>query len=459
MRKKESDKIYSGASLQQVREDLKQLVNFQEKGMSVEAISQLFEEKLIPHLMKYDNSGFLSMFNTTIEKGAKLGADLALEYNQGVTDWYVSPGGAVLEEMCIEELCKLFGLGSEADGTFMYSGTYANQEALYLALHKKAELEGFDFAQKGIKGFKNPEKLLVLISQDAHFSLKHAVRMLGLVEENLRTLPVDGNRKIDIEKMQQQVEDFQLSNDIFCVVATTGTTSTGSIDPVSPMRKICDKTNSWLHVDGAYGLAYSLIPKYKSRFSGIELADSITWDPHKQFAVPIPNSVLFVRRKEDFHRMALHSDYLYRKGEDTPSPGLKSPPSTRPFSALSVISSILYLGLGKMVERLSSPLDAIAELYQRLQDNSEIELCNIPETGILCFRMKKENMNQSQLDSYQQRIYDEVNKEGEYSISLTKLDNRSVLRLVAIAPTSVETLMKSIEYVKNIAKQIMDQVD
>ncbi|MHA1466408.1 MAG: pyridoxal phosphate-dependent decarboxylase family protein, partial [Candidatus Heimdallarchaeaceae archaeon] len=263
-------------------------------------------------------------------------------------------------------------------------------------------------------------------------------------------------RKIDIEQMQQQVEDLQSSNDIFCIVATTGTTSTGSIDPVSPVRKICDNTNSWLHVDGAYGLAYSLIPKYK-RFSGIELADSITWDPHKQFAVPIPNSILFVRSKEDFNRMALHSDYLYRKGEDTPSPGLKSPPSTRPFSALPVISSILYLGLEKMIERLSSPLDAIAELYQRLQDDSEIELCNIPETGILCFRMKKENMNQSQLDSYQQRIYDEVNKEGEHSISLTKLDERSVLRLVVIAPTSVETLMKSIEYVKNIAKQIMDQ--
>ncbi|MHA1408452.1 MAG: hypothetical protein ACTSSG_13890 [Candidatus Heimdallarchaeaceae archaeon] len=114
MRKKESDKIYSGASLKQVREDLKQLVNFQEKGISLEAISQLFEEKLIPHLMKYDNSGFLSMFNTTLEEGAKLGADLALEYNQGVTDWCVSPGGAVLEEMCIEELCKLFGLGAEA---------------------------------------------------------------------------------------------------------------------------------------------------------------------------------------------------------------------------------------------------------------------------------------------------------------------------------------------------------
>lgn len=457
MRNKDSEKIYSGASLNQVREDLKQLVDFQEKGRSIEFISQMFEEKLIPHLMKYDNSRFLSMFNTTIEEGAKMGADLALEYNQGVTDWYVSPGGAVLEEMCIEELCKLFGLSSEADGTFMYSGTYANQEALYLALHKKAELEGFDFAQKGIKGFDNPEKLFVLISQDAHFSLKHAVRMLGLGEENLRTIPVDVNRRIDIDKMKKLIEELQSSNDIFCIVATTGTTSTGSIDPVLPMVKICEKVNAWLHVDGAYGLAYSLIPKYNSRFSGIELADSITWDPHKQFAVPIPNSILFVKRKEDFHRMALHSDYLYRKGEDTPSPGLKSPPSTRPFSALPLVSTILYLGLEGIVERLSSPLDAIAELHQRLKEDSEIELCTIPETGILCFRMKNESMDQNKLNSYQQRIYDEVNKEGKYSISLTKLDDRSVLRLVAIAPTSVETLMKSIEYVKEIAKKIVER--
>ncbi len=452
----EEDKvlIYSGASLMQVKEDLKSLVDFQKEGKSIENLKLMIEEKLLPHLMNYNNPGFLSMFNDFPEKGAKFGAEIALEYNQGVTDWHVSPGGAMLEELCIKALCTLFGLDSNSDGTFMYSGTYANQEALYLALHWKAEQEGFDLAKEGLQGFDNLEKLTVLSSVDAHFSLKHAVRMLGLGERILLTLEVDDNRRIDVNQMRKTIDALQDEHDIFCVVVTTGTTSTGSIDPVCPIYNISRSIKAWMHVDGAYGLAYSLIPEYKENFSGIELADSVSWDPHKQFGAPIPNSVLFVRRKEDFNRMALRSDYLYREGEITPSPGLKSPPSTRPFSALSIVTSIQYQGISKIVERLSSPLLAVRTLYEKLSTDSEVELCHKPDTGILCFRIKSKFISADQMNQFQKQIYKRTNLEGKHSISFTKLGEKVVLRIVAISPTTAETLMKTISYVKDIAKSI-----
>ncbi|MHA1200316.1 MAG: pyridoxal phosphate-dependent decarboxylase family protein [Candidatus Heimdallarchaeaceae archaeon] len=454
MQNKDSTRIFSGASPSKVREDLQPLVNFQEEGISQDKLKAMLKERLLPHLMQYNHPGFLSMFNDFPEEGAKFGAAIALDYNQGVTDWYVSPGGAMLEELCIEALCSLFQLDSDSDGTFMYSGTYANQQALYLALHWKAEQEGFNLAEEGLKGFENPERLIVLTSADAHFSLKHAVRMMGLGDKNLLTLEVDANRRIDIEKMQKRVDELQENHDIFCIVATTGTTSTGSIDDAQQISNLCQKIGAWLHVDGAYGLAYALVPEYRERFAGIESADSVSWDPHKQFGTPIPNSILFVRRKEDFNRMALRSDYIYREGEDVPSPGLKSPPSTRPFSALPLVTSIRYQGINKIHERLRSPIEAIQSIYNELTADEEVELCNEPETGILCFRIVNKQIISNQMNQFHRLIYDEVTSEGEHSISFTKLGDKAVLRLVAITPTTAGTLMKTITYVKEIAKSI-----
>ncbi|MCG3226070.1 MAG: aspartate aminotransferase family protein [Candidatus Heimdallarchaeota archaeon] len=457
MQEKDNSLIFSGATPTKVMEDLQPLVNFQEEGISIEELKHMLEERLLPHLMKYNHPGFLSMFNDFPERGAQMGAELALEYNQGVTDWYVSPGGAMLEELCIKALCSLFRLDSGSDGTFMYSGTYANQEALYLALHWKAEQEGFDFAQEGFKGFESPERLVVLTSVDAHFSLKHAVRILGLGDKNLLTLEVDANRRIDIPLMQKTVEKLQENHDIFCVVATTGTTSTGSIDNVQQISEVCQRIGAWLHVDGAYGLAYCLVPEYRERYSGIEFANSVSWDPHKQFGIPIPNSILFVRRKEDFNRMALRSDYIYREGESVPSPGLKSPPSTRPFSALPLVTSIRFQGITKIHERLRSPLQAIESTYNTLKTDSEIELWNKPETGIICFRIKNEQISENQMNQFLKQVYEEVISSGEHSISFTKLGDKVVLRLVAITPTTAETLMKTVSYVKKKAKVIANK--
>ncbi|MCG3220875.1 MAG: hypothetical protein H7641_05790, partial [Candidatus Heimdallarchaeota archaeon] len=233
--------------------------------------------------------------------------------------------------------------------------------------------------------------------------------------------------------------------------------STGSIDNVQQISKVCQRIGAWLHVDGAYGLAYSLIPEYRERYSGIEFADSVSWDPHKQFGIPIPNSILFVRRKEDFNRMALRSDYIYREGESVPSPGLKSPPSTRPFSALPLVTSIRFQGITKIHKRLRSPLQAIESTYNTLKTDSEIELWNKPETGIICFRIKNEQISENQMNQFLKQVYEEVISSGEHSISFTKLGDKVVLRLVAITPTTAETLMKTVSYVKKKAKVIANK--
>ncbi len=445
--------LYSGASPQEVSKDLKPLVDFQEEGLSFSALKKLIEKRLVPHLMLYDRPGFQSMFNAFPEEGAEYGAKVALTYNQGVTNWQVSPGGAVLEELCCQALCRLFGLSPGSDATFMYCGTYANQQALYLALHRKAEREGFDLRQKGIKGFKDPGRLVVLSSRDAHFSLRHAVHTLGLGEASLIALPVDNNRRIDVPAMKEALGEIQSNRDVFCVVATAGTTSTGSVDPVGAIAELCDSSEIWLHVDGAYGLAYGLIPEKKPLYAGIELADSVSWDPHKQMAVPIPSSVLFVRRKEDFERTTLFSDYFNRPEDTHPNPGLKSPPTTRPLSALPLVTSIRYQGLSKLIERLRAPIVAIRTVADFIKQQEDMEIKHEPDTGILCFRIKPGGVPEGELNQLQQYVYEQILERAERSISISKLDGRTVLRLVAISPKITgEDMIESVLFVRKLAK-------
>jgi len=454
MKKSNPVPLYSGARPEQVAADIDRLVDYQPEGMALEELQSLVSDCLLPHLMRYDQPQFQSMFNAFPSAEANLGALVTLHYNQGVTNWQVSPGGAVLEELCCQALCKLFGLKPEADATFMYSGTYANQQALYMAVHRYAERQGFDLSQKGISGFNDPTRLTILVSREAHFSLKHAVRILGLGEESLVLLPLDDNRRIDVDALQQKVRDLKDSRDILCMVATAGTTITGAIDPIEEMADLCAETGAWLHVDGAYGYAYKLVPDWAHRFTGDYRADSIVWDPHKQFGAPIPNSVLFVKQKTEFSRMALHSSYFNRPGDEEPNPGVKSPPSTRPMSALPLVTILRGQGVGKVIEGLQSPLVAIRALADTLNTQADVEVLHQPETGILCFRMTPEGTPAQDLDALQHRLYQRIMSSGERSISMTKLDGINALRLVVVSPyTTYEDLWETIQVLRLSERQ------
>ncbi len=444
--------IYSGAAPEKVERDLKPLVDFQEEGISLDTLKRIIQERLVPHLMNYAHPAFLSMFNFFPETAARLGAETALAYNQGVTNWQVSPGGAVLEELCCRALCRLFSLDPQADATFMYSGTYANQEALYLALHCSAEKQGFDLNRKGVNGFKAVNKLRILASRDAHFSVKQAARILGLGEDSLVYVNVDKNRRLDIAHFKKTVAQLKTGHNIIAAVLTAGTTSTGSVDPMAPAAAVCRDNSIWLHVDGAYGLAYGLIPELKPLYAGLMEADSITWDPHKQFGVPIPSSILFAKNGEDLKRLAVYGEYFNRRNDPRPNPGLKSPPSTRPMSALPLAAALRCLGVKKVTERLKTPLAAIKELYLKLQDIPDIESGHRPDTGILCFRVLPGEVPLEKANRIQENVYEKIMEGVHRTVSITKLGEKVFLRLVALSPdVTCGDLWETVDMARSLA--------
>jgi len=449
--------IYSGATPAQVAEDLAVLVDFQPDGVPLANLTALITERLLPHLVRYDRPQFQSMFNAFPPAEARLGAQVALDFNQGVTNWQVSPGGAMLEELCAQALCRLFGLGQAAGATFMYSGTYGNQQGLYLALHKLAERHGFDLGKQGIAGFETPDRLAVLVAEDAHFSVRHAVRMLGLGERCLVVLPSDQRYKLDAKQLQETWRELNDERDIIALVATAGSTSTGAVDPIDQLADICAETGTWLHLDGAYGYAYKLVHEWSHLFAGDFRADSITWDPHKQLGAPIPNSVLFVKDQADFGRMALYSHYFNRPEETVPNPGLKSPPSTRPMSALPLVTILRGQGLDRVIRDLRSPLVAVRALAEYLRDLPDVELCHEPETGIICFRMTPPGISERSLDDLQQELYVSTLSGGLRTISITRIGGKSVLRLVSVSPLICFTDFKeTIEALRQQCRRLVD---
>jgi dihydropyrimidinase len=443
--------IYRSIDPEVVAEDIAPLLDFKEQGMALDELQARLDQHLLPHLVDYGHAGFQSLYNFHLEEGAALGAEMALRHNQGVTNWQVSPGGVMLEELCCQRLCQLLGLASTAGATFMYSGTYANQQALYLALHRLAERQGFDLAQKGLAGFKHPRRLALVCSEEAHFSMQQTVRMMGLGEGALHPVAVDQRRRMDIAALDRTLDKLR-DHDIFCMVSTAGTSSIGSIDPIQPVIQRCRELDVWAHVDAAYGLIYRLLPEMASRFEGVEQADSVIWDPHKQFGVPIPSSLIFLRDGVDFDRMSVYSRYYNRKGETQPNPGLKSPPSTRPLSALPLVALILHQGLDGVRARLRAPLHLVRQAVEYVQVQKDLELMLTPELGIFCIRVTPEGLAQDRLNELQKFIYQTVLNQAKRSVSLTEINGLSSLRFLLLNPKmKLNDLIETFDYLRGLA--------
>jgi L-2,4-diaminobutyrate decarboxylase len=321
-----------------------------------------------------------------------------------------------------------------------------------MALHHWAGKRGFDLSVAGLAGFDDPSRLTVLVSEDAHFSVRQAVRFLGLGDDAMMEVKTDENRRLDVSALREVARECRGDREVFCVVATAGTTPTGAVDPVEDIAPVVEEEGAWLHVDGAYGLAYRLVPEWASLFRGLDRAHTVAWDPHKQMGVPIPTSILFAQTRDLFRPLALFSHYWNRADSEGPNPGLKSIPSTRPMVALPLVASIRHQGLRKLRDRLRSPLEAIRGFYDRLLHAPDVELLHVPDTGILCFRVLQRSMSPEEVNRLQEQIYRTLQRRGKRMISVTRLGEKVALRAVAVTPAvTTDALLATLLEAQQIA--------
>lgn len=275
-------------------------------------------------------------------------------------------------------------------GAFCSGGTVANLTALWVARNTLLKADG-DFtgvARQGLaKALKHYQYdgLAILISARGHYSLKKAADVLGLGQDNVIAIPTDNHNRIDCEKLRiqcQQLADQNIA--ILSIVGIAGTTETGNIDPLDKLADIANEFNCHYHVDAAWGGATLLSHKYRPLLAGIERADSVTIDAHKQMYVPMGAGLVVFKDPASVTAIEHHAEYILRKGsKDLGSHTLEG---SRPGMAMLVYASLHVISRPGYELLINQSIEKAQYFAELINENPDFELITAPELCLLTYR-------------------------------------------------------------------------
>lgn len=385
-------------------------------------------------------------------------ASLAGEFISALTNtsmytFELAPMATLIENEMVDSMLKLVGYQA-GEGIFTTGGSNGNLLGLMCARDRK-----FPDAQRSGLGGK---QLVAFISEDAHYSTAMAANVLGIGFDNLIAIPTDESGGMIPSELEQSVAaEKRAGNFPFCVIATAGTTVRGSVDPLVELGEICRQEKLWLHVDAAWGGAALLSPKTRPLLRGIDLADSICWDPHKMMGIHLCCSVFLVKNSGTLRRVCAHTHrahYLLLDGAENIDLGHMSLQCGRRVDALK-----LWLawrakgneGWATLVERYFS----LAEyLVSKVKEHTRLELVVEPAMTNVCIRYVGFGLNQSREDVINQGIRNELIASGKFMVSTSQIDSRPIIRAVIANPGVTEsTLDELISSIVEIGDSLSSQ--
>jgi L-2,4-diaminobutyrate decarboxylase len=350
--------------------------------------------------------------------------------NQSAAVWEMSPVGTILEARVVRWLCDLAGFPAGAGGSFTSGGT----EATFVAL-AAARAAALPNAWK--EGLAGPLPVVVH-GEHAHYAVSRAIGQLGLGTDNALAVPSKDFR-MDVAALAGTLDRLRAaSRRVMAVVATAGTTATGSFDDLDAIGRLCDERGLWLHVDGAHGASALLSPTHRHRLAGIERARSIAWDPHKMMLLPLAASMVLLRDERQLDAaFSQRAPYLFhaREGARGWDQGVRSFQCSRRTDALKVWVALQrygWDGLGAVYDRLCATARALHAAIGRRPD---FEALHEPASNILCFRWTGSgSLDAERLDALNLRLREAFNRSGEGWITTTLLAGRRVLRATIMNP-------------------------
>jgi aromatic-L-amino-acid/L-tryptophan decarboxylase len=360
------------------------------------------DDVLLPGLTHWQSPRFFAYFPSTGSEPGILAELLIAGLNQVGILWRTSPALQELEELTLDWLAQLLGLPPGLHGHLEDTASTGTMTALAAARHAK------------------PAARVVVCSEHAHSSIEKACRLLEL---ELRTTPVDAEFGL-------RADALDLTG-ACAVVATVGTTSTSSVDPVSAIADAAEREGVWLHVDAAYAGSAAVCPELRGHFAGWERADSIVVNPHKWLFTPMDCSALWTRRPDDLRAaFSLVPEYL-RVSEEVTSLSEYSPVLGRRFRALKLWTVLRCYGRAGLQERIREAI-RLAELFQGwVRAEPGWELAAPRPFSLVCFRREGS-------DEDDEALLERVNASGEVFLSHTKLDGRYALRLAVGSARTTE---------------------
>jgi aromatic-L-amino-acid/L-tryptophan decarboxylase len=405
-----------------------------QQGEPMEQIISDIDRLIVPALTHWSHPSFFAYFATSTSAPGIFGELLAGAFDNKAMLWRTSPASTELEEVTLDWLRQMMGLDPGMVGIIYDTASVSSMHAI------AAAREGVErrIREEGMSGRPDLPLLRIYVSEQAHSSIEKAVITLGLGQRGLRKIPVDAEFRMDPQALAAAIEEDKRNGCVpFCVVATVGTTSTSSIDPVPEIVSICEAHALWLHVDAAYAGSAAIVPELRQILAGCERADSLVVNPHKWLFTPFDLSVLYTRHMDLLARaFSLVPEYLrtpeqekVRSGSDY---GIQL---GRRFRALKLWLVIRYFGHEGLAARIREHCRLAQLFVSWIEAAPDWELLAPTPLALVCFRACPEREGENQelrgkrLDILNEAIMHGVNATGKALFSHTRINDKLTLRL------------------------------
>ncbi len=416
--------------------------DFPEKGMNPETIVDEWKSKILPYSTHLGSPRYFGFVNGSGTMIGTLAEALAAAVNMNVGGWKPAPAATEIERRTIAWIAQMIDYPAKCGGLFTSGGTMANYTAILTALRNTAR---YDTTSKGLQNKDFKGKFTIYMSDhEGHVSIVRAADLMNLGRESIRLVKSNDDFTINTTHLEKQLDEDISKGDVpVCVVGQVGSINTGAIDPLNELARICNERGIWFHADGACGAFGAILTEKKSQYSGLELADSVTLDPHKWMYIPYECGCVLVKDPEKLRR-AFSLDAPYLRGV-LPSEytGLYyldyGPQMSRGFNALKVWMSLKHYGAEGYRTLLSQNVKCVEYLDELVRSSAEFRALHKPNLLIYSFqyappefiekyKSNPEKLNE-QLDILNQQIADGTQLSGAAFIMTTKIHGRVVLRL------------------------------
>jgi aromatic-L-amino-acid decarboxylase len=418
-----------------------------ERGESFEAIMADLDNIILPGVLHWGHPQFMGYFGSTNTAPGLEGEMLSAAFNVNAMTWRTCPAATELETVVLDWLRQWLDLPNDFGGVVYDTASVGILHALAVAREEAAA----DVRKLGVAGRADVPRFRIYASDQAHSSADKAAIALGIGEENVRRVPTDSEFRLNLPALGVMVaQDLRDKFKPLAVVATVGTTSTASVDPVPALAAICREHGMWLHIDGAYGAGLAVLPEHAWVKAGWHEADSIIINPHKMLFVPFDFSVLYVRDMERLRRVfTLVPDYL--RGDTLEAEknymdyGVQL---GRRFRALKAWMVFRTFGREGIAARIREHLRLAQLLAGWIESDKRFELAAPVIMGVVCFRVA--GANQAVSDSLNSSIVEGINASGRAYLGLTKLRGRPVMRI------GLGNVLTTEQHLQNVWKLIQE---
>ncbi len=361
--------------------------------------------------------------------------------------FYAGPGAVHLENMLLEWMAGIAGYPKGSGGNLTSGGSIANLIGIVAARDAKK------IASKAV------ENSVIYLTDQAHHSVDKSFRIAGLGESIVRHVPVDDHFRMSAPELERMIiEDKKKGRCPFLVVAAAGTTDTGAVDPLADIGEISRAHDCWFHCDGAYGAFFVLCDEGKKILRGMDSSDSLVMDPHKGLFLPYGSGAVLVKNKQSLvDSFWYQANYLLDalKSSDEISPSDVSPELTKHFRGLRLWLPLKIHGLRPFRAGAEEKLMLARYFWERIQTLHGFEVGPFPDLSVVTYRFLPKRGDP---DIFNQRLIEEVQKDGRVFLSSTRLNGRFILRLAVLAfRTHLETIDLTLQILAEKARALEAQ--